>query len=92
MRNLCDDRSCGASKAAEKFNMSPEGTAELSPGRQSWVRHKWAEQSRQGRLNTGAEEFSRPSRDWMLWIRFTQDWTNSSRPFGTPGRVFPQAV
>jgi len=31
---------------------SPEGTSELSPGRQSWDRYETCEKSREGRLNT----------------------------------------
>ena len=35
----------------DKPKMSPEGTIELSPGRQSWVDRQKRIQSRQGRLN-----------------------------------------
>ena len=33
-------RQGAASHAAEKLSLSPEGTAELSPGRRSWVKHE----------------------------------------------------
>jgi hypothetical protein len=54
--------------------LSPEGTSESSPGRQSWVINRHWDQSREGRLNTGARTSAVPGGTSTASWQTTQDY------------------
>ncbi len=90
-----------ATQAAEEPQDSPEGTAERSPGRQSWEIGCLGIQSRQGRLKcldtvllSVRDDFQPSLRGWIIFSNAPglTSWVTLSRPFGTVLEFLPHTV
>jgi hypothetical protein len=90
-RRPVEKRTSGAKQAAVKLRLSPEGTAELSPGRQSWVNRK-----RGNPVPLGTGEILcmsvQPSLTALVGSLIFHpgltSWAKFSRPFGTQAKFF----